>query len=155
MLNLTSTIPEVLILLWKMLVTYLYVELDLHNTRGPDPGFSFHILMLNLTSKTQKVVTLVWRMFFPYLDVELELHNTRGPDPVWRMVVPYLDVKLDLHNARGPDSGVEDVLCGWDVGVLSQSLHAVQKIPGKGTFYCRNRTSFDQGRKEPTWVRRL
>jgi hypothetical protein len=60
------------------------------------------------------------------------------------MLVPYLDVELDLHNTGGPDPGVEDVLCGGDVGVLSQSLHAVQKIPGNGTFYCRNRTSFDQ-----------
>jgi hypothetical protein len=33
MLNL----PEVRILVWKMLVTYLDVELDLHNTRGSDP----------------------------------------------------------------------------------------------------------------------
>jgi hypothetical protein len=38
MLNLTSTIPEFLDLVWRMLVPYLDVELDLHNTRGPDPG---------------------------------------------------------------------------------------------------------------------
>jgi hypothetical protein len=38
MLNLTSTKPEVLTLVWRMSVSYLDVELDLHNTRGPDPG---------------------------------------------------------------------------------------------------------------------
>jgi hypothetical protein len=37
MVNLTSTIPEVLILLWKILVTYIDVELDLHISRGSDP----------------------------------------------------------------------------------------------------------------------
>jgi hypothetical protein len=36
MLNLTSTIPEVLTLVWRMLVPYIDVELDLQNTRGPD-----------------------------------------------------------------------------------------------------------------------
>jgi hypothetical protein len=44
-------------MVWRMLVPYLDVELDL-----------------------QKVLTLVWRMLVPYLDVELDLHNTRGPD---------------------------------------------------------------------------
>jgi hypothetical protein len=34
MLNLTFTLPEVLILVWRMLVTYLDVEL----ARGSDPG---------------------------------------------------------------------------------------------------------------------
>jgi hypothetical protein len=64
----------------------------------------------------------------------------------WRMLVPYLDIELDLHNARGPDPGVEDVLCGWDVGVLSQSLHAVQKIPEQRNFsrHCRNGTSINE-----------
>jgi hypothetical protein len=38
MLNLTSTIPEVLTQVWRMLDQFLAVELDLYNTRGPDPG---------------------------------------------------------------------------------------------------------------------
>jgi hypothetical protein len=65
---------------------------------------------------------------------------------VWRMLVPYLDVELDLHNARGPDSGVKDVLCGRDVGVLSQSLHAVQKVSEQRNFsgVCRNGTSINE-----------
>jgi hypothetical protein len=81
MLNLTSTIPVVLTLVcrilvpstmegtkklnvfvpqllmvltlvWRMIVTCLDVELDLHNARGPN---------------------LVWRMLAPYLDVDLDL----------------------------------------------------------------------------------
>jgi hypothetical protein len=36
MLHLTFTTPEVLTLVWRMIVTYLDVELDLHNARGPN-----------------------------------------------------------------------------------------------------------------------
>jgi hypothetical protein len=79
--------------------------------------------MLNLPSTIPEVLTLVWRTLVPYLDVELDLHNTRGPDP-----------------------GVEDVLCGWYIGVLSQSLHAVQKVPEQRNFsgYCRNGTTINE-----------
>jgi hypothetical protein len=53
MLILISTIPEVLTLVWRLLVPCLDVELYLHNTRSPDPD----------------------------LDVDRGLHNIRGPDP--------------------------------------------------------------------------
>ncbi len=74
-----------------MLVPYLDLELDLHNTRALD-------------SSVEELA--------PYLDVELDLHNTRGPlvlTLVWRMLVPYLDVELDLPNTRGNSPGVDNV----------------------------------------------
>ena len=36
-----------------------------------------------------------------------------------------LDVELDLDNAGGADAGVEDVLGGGDVSVLTQASHVV------------------------------
>jgi hypothetical protein len=38
MLNVLSNIPEVLSLVWQMLVPDLDVKPDLHNTSGPDRG---------------------------------------------------------------------------------------------------------------------
>jgi hypothetical protein len=85
---------------------YLYIELDLDNAGGSNPGVEDASI---------------------YLYVKLDLDNAGGSNPGVEDA-SYLYVKLDLDNAGGSNPGVEDILsCGY-VGILPQPLYTVQKI---------------------------
>ncbi len=128
MLNLTSTIPEVLTLVWRISDPYLDVDLDLHNTRGPDPCVEAVSPMpwcWTLPPQYQKSGPWPWCWPWPpqyqrswpwcggceshTLMLNLKFTIPKVLILLWTKLVPYLDVELDLHNTRGPDPGVEDV----------------------------------------------